>query len=156
MLILKLKETKSQKLLLQCTVSWLTVVVQFKVMLLTVISPSLLYQIVGKLALNLISPNFFFFSFMFYKYLSFLFSHWSISLMQSYWLSLFTLESADKLFIRAEFSISLFLVLLRSQVLFAKWLNLSFLQLTFTSLRPTLATEHSLSALPIITLLADR
>ena len=71
------------------------------IMMSTVISPSLLYHIVGNLKLKLISPDSSCFSWL-YKYLLILFSYWSIP-----WLLLLTLWSGEKPYIRAVFSISL-------------------------------------------------
>ena len=69
-------------------------------MLSTVISSSLLDQIVGNLTLNLISPDSSFF-FRLYKYLSHLFSSWSV-----HWFLLFTLGFSGKLHVREEYPIS--------------------------------------------------
>ena len=71
------------------------------IMLSTAISPSLLYQTVRIIALNLISPDSSYF-FRLHKYLLILISYWSIP-----WLLHLILGSAEKLQIRAEFAISL-------------------------------------------------
>ena len=63
---------------------------------LSVISPSFLHQVVGKLTLNPISPNSSF-CFRFYNYLS----------LQFYWLLPFTLRLSVKLYIKADFSFSI-------------------------------------------------
>ena len=70
-------------------------------MLSTAIAPSLLHQTVKNLTLNLISPDSSYISRL-YKYFLILFSDWSIP-----WLLLLTLGPAEKLYIRAEFAISL-------------------------------------------------
>ena len=70
-------------------------------MLSTVILPSLLYQTIGNLTLNLISLDSSCFSRL-YKYLLIMIPYWSIP-----WLLLLTLGSAKKLYIRADFVISL-------------------------------------------------
>ena len=67
-------------------------------MLSTAISPSLLHQTVVNLALNLISPDFSYFSRLF-KHLLIQIFYWSVP-----WLHLLTLGSAEKLYIRAEFT----------------------------------------------------
>ena len=65
------------------------------------ISPSLLYQAVLNLTLNVISLDSSYFSGL-YRYLLILFSYWSIP-----WLRLLTLRSAEKLFLKAELVIFL-------------------------------------------------
>ena len=60
------------------------------------------YKNVGNLTLPLIPPGLSFFTGL-YKYIFLPFSYWSIP-----WLLLFTVRSADKLHIRAKFSISLY------------------------------------------------
>ena len=71
------------------------------VMLSTVILPSLFYQIVGNFTLNLTSPDSSSFS-RIYKHPSLLFSYLSM-----HWLFCFTLGSLYKMYITADFSISL-------------------------------------------------
>ena len=70
-------------------------------MLSTVILPSFLYQTIGNLTLNLISLDSSCFSRL-YKYLLIMIPYWSIP-----WLLFLTLGSAEKLYIRADFVISL-------------------------------------------------
>ena len=80
---------------------WNIASIKIIIILWAVISPSLLYQILGNFTLNLISSDSSFFSTL-YKHLFLLLSCW--------WhprLFLFIFGSSDKLYISAEFSISL-------------------------------------------------
>ena len=76
------------------------------VMLLTIILPSLIYQIVGKLRLNLISSNSSFGCYILQVSFPSIFLSINLSsFLQFNCLLLFTLGSSDKLYIRAEFSV---------------------------------------------------
>ena len=72
-----LKLFENPTLYLNSTSLKLFIPIKIIIMLWTVISPSLFYQIVGKLTLNLISRDSFS-SFRFCKYISFLLFYWSI------------------------------------------------------------------------------
>ena len=85
----------------------LSISIKIIIMLSTVVSSSLLYQIVGKFTLNLISPDSFL-SFRLYKYLFIQFSNWSTPLISCNSIGSYSLHLDPLInYIKAEFSISL-------------------------------------------------